>query len=203
MASPTPAPLRPTHLQPSDWIRAGIVRLAQDGIEAVRIEVLARDLNVSKGSFYWHFHDRDALLMQMLGAWEEGETAWLASEENDASEKPNPAARWARFVAHSADTERIREEIGVRAWARRDERVARRVTQIERRKADVVANVLADIGFTKEDAVSWAEMVCLFHLGWLDRIARDGEFREAGRSLGEFLSDLVLAASAKAVAANR
>jgi AcrR family transcriptional regulator len=202
MASPSPSPLRAAPLQPSDWIHAGNSRLAQDGIEAVRVEVLARDLNVSKGSFYWHFRDRDELLMRMLGAWEESETTWLASEESTAGDQPNPAARWARFVERSADPNRIREEIGVRAWARRDERVGARVSEIERRKATVVASVLEEIGFTREAAVSWAEMVALVYLGWLDRTARDADFRASGRGLGEFLSDLVLAA-AKTSAANR
>jgi AcrR family transcriptional regulator len=177
--------------------------MAQDGIEAVRVEVLARDLNVSKGSFYWHFRDRDELLMRILSSWEESETAWLTSEESVAAERPSPATRWARFVERSADPSRIREEIAVRAWARRDERVAARVSDIERRKAGVVANVLEDIGFAPETAVAWSEIVCLVHLGWLDRTARDGDFRETGRGLGEFLSDLVLAASAKTSAASR
>jgi AcrR family transcriptional regulator len=195
MASPSPSRLAP--LQPSDWIRIGFAQLAREGIESVRIEVLARELGVSKGSFYWHFRDRDELLMQMLEQWEKVEGELLSSEESAESDRPNAAARWANFVERSAEPERIREEIAVRAWARRDERVALRVGAIERRKTQVIASVLAEIGFTKEAAESWSEMVLLVYLGWLDRTARDGEFRLASRGLGEFLSDLVLAASAK------
>jgi AcrR family transcriptional regulator len=199
MASPSPLRLAP--LQPSDWIRIGFSQLAREGIESVRIEVLARELGVSKGSFYWHFRDRDELLMRMLEQWERVEAELLAREESTEGDHPNAAARWARFVERSAEPERIREEIAVRAWAGRDERVAVRVAAIERRKAQVIAGVLAEIGFAKQAAESWSEMVLLVYLGWLDRTARDGEFRLAGRALGEFLSDLILAASAKA--ANR
>jgi AcrR family transcriptional regulator len=195
MASPSPSRLAP--LQPSDWIRIGFAQLAREGIESVRIEVLARELGVSKGSFYWHFRDRDELLMQMLEQWEKVEGELLSSEESAEGDRPSVAARWANFVERSAEPERIREEIAVRAWARRDERVALRVGAIERRKTQVIASVLAEIGFTKEAAESWSEMVLLVYLGWLDRTARDGEFRLASRGLGEFLSDLVLAASAK------
>ena len=44
------------------------MRLARHGIESVRVEVLARDLGVSKGSFYWHFRDRSELLEKLLAA---------------------------------------------------------------------------------------------------------------------------------------
>jgi AcrR family transcriptional regulator len=196
MASPSPSRLAP--LQPSDWIRIGFSQLAREGIESVRIEVLARELGVSKGSFYWHFRDRDELLMRMLEQWERVEAELLASEESTERDHPNAAARWARFVERSAEPERIREEIAVRAWAGRDQRVAVRVAAIERRKVQVIAGVLAEVGFAKQAAESWSEMVLLVYLGWLDRTARDGEFRLAGRALGEFLSELVLAASSKA-----
>ncbi|HTZ75910.1 MAG TPA: TetR/AcrR family transcriptional regulator [Candidatus Aquilonibacter sp.] len=179
------------------------MQLAREGIESVRVEVLARRLGVSKGSFYWHFRDRDELLMQMLDRWERSESEWLAAEESNESEKPAPAARWARFVERTVEPERIREEIGVRAWARRDERVATRVVGVETRKVHVIAGVLGEIGFAAEAAESLSELVSLVCLGWLDRSARDGNFRSAGRGLGEFLSDLVLAASAKVSAANR
>jgi AcrR family transcriptional regulator len=198
----SPSPVRGSPLQPTDWVRAGLAQLAREGIESVRVEVLARELSVSKGSFYWHFRDRDELLMRMLGHWEGLESEWLSGEESDASEKPPAAARWARFVERTVAPERISEEIAVRAWARKDERVAARVVGVERRKVRVIAGVLTDIGFSREAAESWSELVALVCLGWLDRTARDGDFRSAGRGLGEFLSDIVLAASAKTSAAN-
>jgi AcrR family transcriptional regulator len=200
MASPSPVRL-PLH--PNDWVRAGIARLAKEGVESVRIEVLARDLGVSKGSFYWHFRDRDELLMQMLQIWESSEAEWLSGEETEAAEKPNAATRWARFVERSAEPERIREEIAIRAWARRDERVATRMVGVEKRKVLVIANILGEVGFARQAAESWSEMVCLVYSGWLDRTARDGEFRLSSKGLGEFLSELILAASAKATAASQ
>lgn len=36
----------------------------------MRVERLARDLKVTKGSFYWHFKDREELLELLLREWE-------------------------------------------------------------------------------------------------------------------------------------
>lgn len=191
MASPGPS--RSATLDSSDWIGAAFSRFSDQGIESVRVEVLARDLGVSKGSFYWHFRDRGELLEEMLAHWEREELGWI-----DAEEHTGPAARWAQIVAKAADPDRIRREVALRGWARRDSRVAGRVAAIERKKAALIARVLHDVGFAPSAADAWAEIVLMVCLGWLDRATRDRAFLAASRGLGEFLSDVILAASAGA-----
>ena len=52
------------------WVHAALQALAAGGPDAVRVEALAVSLGVSKGGFYWHFADRQALLEEMLDTWE-------------------------------------------------------------------------------------------------------------------------------------
>jgi AcrR family transcriptional regulator len=186
-----PKSSRSATLHPSDWLAAAFSRLSDQGVESVRIEVLARDLGVSKGSFYWHFRDRGELLDRMLSRWESEELAWIEAEDDAGA-----ATRWARIVAKTADAERVRSEVALRGWARRDSRVASRVAAIERKKAALIANVLREIGFTPSAADAWSEIVLMVCLGWLDRATRDRAFHAASRGLGELLSDVILAASA-------
>lgn len=183
--------LKSAPLQPRDWVQAAFVRLSNEGIESIRIELLARDLGVSKGSFYWHFQDREELLAKLLERWESDEMEWL----NTTVVTPRAAARWARFVEHCADLSHARLEAALRSWSRRDGRVAGRISVIEKRRAQHIASVLRDIGFTPALAESWAQIALLVYLGWLDRATRDAEFQANGRSLSESLSDLILAAS--------
>ena len=201
----SPAPIRAPKAAPlgrTDWMRAAFARLAQDGIDAVRVEVLARDLHVSKGSFYWHFRDREELTASMLEQWEEDERAWLVAA---AAEERSAAARWAELVKHLTDAAHSRLEAALRDWARRDapfvpqgKRAAERARGIERERRGFIAEVLEDVGFTARAAEAWSEMALLVCLGWVDRASRDPEFRAAPkRGLGDFLSELVLAASAR------
>lgn len=194
----SPAPVRIVSLHPDDWIRAAQARLAAHGVESVRVEVLARDLGVSKGSFYWHFRDRGELLDKLLANWEVGELAWL-----DAEIDAGAATRWANFVKRTSAPERMRTEIALRAWARADERVAARVATIERRKARLIADVLRDIGFTQAAADSGSEAVLLICLGWLDRSTRDQHLQLVSGSLNQLLSDFILAASARSPTTER
>jgi AcrR family transcriptional regulator len=192
MASATA--LKTAPLQPDDWIRVAFARLASEGIEAVRIELLARDLGVSKGSFYWHFQDREELLAKMFDRWEKDEIEWI----DETVITPKAAARWARFVHHCTDPQLARLESAMRTWSRRDERIASRIASIEKKRVAHIASVLRAIGFAGPAAESWAEVTLLVYLGWLDRITRDVDFQASGRTLDEFFSDLILAASDRA-----
>jgi len=57
-------------LSAADWETAALDALAEHGLAGVAIEALARRLGVTKGSFYWHFADREALLAAALVRWE-------------------------------------------------------------------------------------------------------------------------------------
>lgn len=59
-----------SRLQPEDWVIAGFRALARGGPQAVGVEALARELQATKGSFYWHFADLAALKLAMLQTWE-------------------------------------------------------------------------------------------------------------------------------------
>jgi AcrR family transcriptional regulator len=184
-------------LGPDDWLRAAFARLTQQGVEAVRVELLSRDLNVSKGSFYWHFRDRGELLGEMLAAWEKAELHWLEGEITDAA----AATKWAKFIERATDPHRTGMAAAFAAWARQDEHVGIRVAAIEQKKAALIANVLRDIGFDRARAESWAGVILLVCVGWTDRAARDRQL--PNRGLGELLSDVILAASMRSPAVNR
>ena len=86
MVSPS-KPRPPFHRD--DWIRAAVARLSDLGIEAVRVEVLARDLGVSKGSFYWHFRNR----IDLLECWPAGRTKSSTPWTPMKTRAPRPGGR--------------------------------------------------------------------------------------------------------------
>ena len=57
-----------------DWTEAALQALARGGLAAVAVEPLAKSLGTTKGSFYWHFSDRNALLQATLELWEQRDT---------------------------------------------------------------------------------------------------------------------------------
>ena len=61
-------------LTKDDWARAALEAIARGGIDAVAVETIAAALGATKGSFYWHFANRDALIQAALDRWEERRT---------------------------------------------------------------------------------------------------------------------------------
>ena len=58
-----------SRLGPDAWIDAAYKLFETGGIKAVRVDPLSKTLGVTRGSFYWHFEDRDALLRAILKRW--------------------------------------------------------------------------------------------------------------------------------------
>lgn len=52
------------------WVLAGLDALEEGGTDAVSASALAKQLGVTRGSFYWHFDSRDELLRAVLDRWE-------------------------------------------------------------------------------------------------------------------------------------
>ena len=69
-----------TRLSAEDWERGALDLIAAQGLAAVAVEALARQLGVTKGSFYWHFPTRDALIKAALKRWESQDTEALFAQ---------------------------------------------------------------------------------------------------------------------------
>ena len=104
------------------WIEAGFAEIARSGVEGVRVEVLAKNLGVTKGGFYRRFRDRAALLEAMLQSWREGRIA--AIEKQTSLDGTSARERLKALIAlysERMNTEGMGIELAIRQWARADE----------------------------------------------------------------------------------
>jgi AcrR family transcriptional regulator len=130
---------------PMDWSRAGLKRLAEQGLDGVRVEVLAKDLGVTKGSFYWHFRDRQALLDSMLQQWERSATdEVIAATERSG---PEAASRLARLVEISTAGFDAPLELALRAWGRSDSKIGAVIEAVDARRLATLRALLKELGF--------------------------------------------------------
>lgn len=163
----TPAPKKAgaeTKAGEADWIRAGLSLLGRAGIDAVRVEPLAERLGVTKGSFYWHFRDRDALHAAMLERWR-ADTTKTAIELVEA-ESANTRDRLTRLIALATkNTWVARLDIAIRAWAKTDARAAAAVAAIDRVRMDYIATLLHDLGIAPHVARLRARILYLALIG--------------------------------------
>lgn len=119
----------------SRWIDTGLEALAAGGPAAVRIELLAQALGVTKGGFYWHFEDRRALLDEMLGTWERTLVDEVI-ERVEAADGDDRSKLRRLFVIAGSDEIRteLSAELAIRDWARRDRAVSDRLRRVDNRR---------------------------------------------------------------------
>lgn len=131
--APKPAPAA-APLDAPAWIEAALDALAEGGIEAVRVDPLAKKLGVTRGSFYWHFKDRDALHQAMLRTWRERASYSVYNRVERTAE--TAGERLKRLLALPYSSPRSARgaaiELAIRLWARRDKAAAKAVRHIDR-----------------------------------------------------------------------
>jgi AcrR family transcriptional regulator len=129
------------------WIDAALKALGAGGPDAVRVEALAGSLGVTKGGFYWHFADRQALLDEMLDAWEKSMVEDVIAR---VSEVEDPRAR-IRHLFSLAPTADFEVELALRDWARRDKPVARRLRHVDNRRMTWLRSLFAEFCTDEDD----------------------------------------------------
>jgi AcrR family transcriptional regulator len=130
----------PTRTPRSKWIEEGLRALAAGGPDAVRIETMARALGVTRGGFYGHFADRQALLDEMLDTWERSTTDEVI--ERVEREGGDARAKLRRtFVLTASGEGLVGIDLAVRDWSRRDQTVAERLRRIDNRRMDYLRSL--------------------------------------------------------------
>jgi AcrR family transcriptional regulator len=118
----------------SRWIEEGLRALAAGGPDAVRVEAMARALGVTKGGFYGHFADRNALLQEMLDTWERKSTEEVV--ERVERQGGDVRTRLRRAGALTFSRELLPIDLAIRDWSRRDQAVAERLRRVDSRRMD-------------------------------------------------------------------
>jgi AcrR family transcriptional regulator len=125
----------------SSWIDAGLRALAAGGADAVRIEVLAQQLGVTRGGFYWYFEGRQAFLEEMLDTWERRSIDETLQRVERAGGEARDKVQRAGMLTFSRELLPI--DLAVRDWARRDRSVAKRLRRVDNRRLEYLRSLIA------------------------------------------------------------
>jgi AcrR family transcriptional regulator len=147
----------------SQWTQAGLEALRKGGVAGVRVERLAEDIGLTKGSFYWHFRGRGELLEALLEFWAREMTE--AEFERISEVKGGLVPRLLTLAEDVLDKGMGRYDPAVRAWARADRKVAAAVAQVDRRRVRALTGFFEEGGFTAAEARTRARLFYTFLLG--------------------------------------
>lgn len=148
-----------------DWLKLALETLIRDGIDRVKIQIMAKQLNVSRSSFYWFFKSPKDLNDQMLDYW-------LAKNTGPIIQR---ALRPARTITEAilnvfecwANEELFdpRLDIAIRLWARRDPAVLAVVTSADQQRLDALTGMFTRHGYAAEEALVRARVLYFTQVG--------------------------------------
>ena len=178
-----------TRLGVDDWVRAGFTVLAEQGIKALKVDVLCAHLGVTKGSFYWHFDGMPtyrAALIESWGTLRDGDRG-----DFDDTTGVAPREQLSNMMAALLNPRHWTLERAMREWARSDETVAASVREADRRVLRAVRRAFVEYGFDADEADLRANATFAAGIGFLHLSGPVPAGQDAAR-VGRFL-DLMLA----------
>ena len=153
-------------LDRSGWIEAAIDVLAEQGVQGMRIEALAKTCGVTKGSFYWHFRDRQDLFRAVLETWRDGRIRDI-DKQTVATSGQERAQLLHLIDVYGATRNRkgISIELAVREWARRDADAASVVEEVDNWRLECTRKLFVARGLSENEAKSRSLLLYAYVFG--------------------------------------
>lgn len=153
-------------LDRSGWIEAAIEVLAEQGVQGMRIEVLAKNFGVTKGSFYWHFKDRQDLFKAVLQTWRDGRIRDIHKQSVAIpGQEREQLLHLIDVYGATRNRKGISIELAVREWARRDGEAAAVVEEVDTWRLECTRKLFVARGVSESEAKSRSLLLYAYVFG--------------------------------------
>jgi AcrR family transcriptional regulator len=182
-------------LTKNDWIEAAMnVLVSGGGISHVRVDKLAHELKITRGSFYYHFNNREELLTAMVDKWRTNATESVISSLRFKHSDPKeqlislsalPLKGKRAFDAAST-------ELALRAWARRDKLAKSTLAEVDKYRVSFIESLFTEINNDKQKSedLSFLFYSYLLGLSFLPTDKSSAESQDQSERIIELLSSL-------------
>ena len=132
------------------WLEKALDVVSRAGGAKLRIDNLVKDVGVTKGSFYWHFKNRDEFVYSLIDYWHERYTLtvsdYLDEYEGSAKEKLRKLMEMV-FVGQLT-----RHDLAIRTWAIAEPKLQKLVKRTDDHRLNYLRKLFRGIGFDKDGA---------------------------------------------------
>jgi AcrR family transcriptional regulator len=167
-----------------DWAETALNALARGGLSAIAVEPLAKQLQTTKGSFYWHFADRDALIAATLELWELRDTERVITnldENQDAMTRLRTLLRVAFMSVLGTSSAGGSVELALQASASHP-LVAATLDRVTTRRLGQLTELFAELGLPRNQARDRGLLAYTAFLGHLQLAHATPELLPKGRA---------------------
>jgi len=151
-------------LSAADWEQAALDTLAETGLGTVAVESLARRLGVTKGSFYWHFTTREALIKAALERWERRDEEEIMAQVEPIADPRERLRELFRRVSREMQSHVIYAAL----LQSLDNPLVRPVmARVSEKRLDVLTHAYRQAGFDRRAAAHRARLAYSAYTGFL------------------------------------
>ena len=179
---------RASRLSANDWAQAALDLIAEEGVHAVAVEPLARRLGVTKGSFYWHFPSRDALLRAALERWEQVELDEVFARLEAVADPRERMRELFLRVAHEVRSHIIYSEL----LKTLDHPVVQPVMQrVSKRRLDYLMLAFRQLGMARPQAQHRAHLTYAAYVGFQQLSLQLGQPRLQQAEFNDYVDHVI------------
>lgn len=166
---------------PGLWLDAAYRALIEGGVDGVRIQPLARQLKLSRTSFYWFFKDREELLQALVARWRDKNTGGIVRQAEAYAESIAEAMLNVFDCWYDPDLFDSQVEFAVRSWALQSPEILAEVREADRRRLDALAGMLVRFGHDPDTADVAARTIYLVQIGYISMQAMESTAERMAR----------------------
>ena len=145
----TSAPDADVRFTREQWLARSLEVLAREGNAKLRVDSISKSIGVTKGSFYWHFQNRQDFVVSLVHYWDSAFTdPAIAHVQNHSGDAQSRLWALAEFVSRE---KLARYEVCIRAWAAQDSSVAEVVANVDEKRLSFVRSLFSEMGCKEQE----------------------------------------------------
>ena len=166
----TTKPNKIKRVSKEQWLSKALDTLESSGVEAVKIERLAKAFGISRSGFYWHFENRQDLLEHLLDYWVRRYTGVVTDDPDVA--KLDPKKRLLTTMEMIRDKQLTKYDLAMTSWAKLDSHVHKVVKKVVKMRLDYLRVIFAELGFEGDELEMRTRLFVCYH-SWEDTMFPD------------------------------
>ncbi len=176
-------------LSVADWERAALELIAEEGVNAVAVESLARRMGITKGSFYWHFPNRQALIEQSLLRWQEHDERNLQILWKNIDD---PRERLILFFRRSSQVNQLTHDVYAALCFAADHPLVEPVlAAVAKRRLAYLTQAFIELGMSSAEATSRAMLTYAAYVGYLQLLEQHQAPEPDGDDFDPYLDHVI------------
>lgn len=152
-----------------DWIKLGVQKFAEGGVDALVIEQLAKQLGSSKTSFYWYFKNRSSFVDRIADYWYQKATKSIIAHI-EAYQAAAPEQQVKQLLSIMFSSNEGKDFVyHLRKLGASEPPYEQMLRQIEQQRIAYMSSLLNRCGLSTEEADKTSEFLYNYYMGWYER----------------------------------